>query len=264
VGRNRRRGSGQRSRGAGEPRPPASTVPPASPVAVKTGWRAQLESWGGFTVLGSIVAAVVVVGLLVYFNRPGSGQSNDPYTLIPRDNVSQKTWGKAEAPVKIIEFADFQCPFCRQFTRDTEQQLAAEFIQSGDVQLIFHHFAFLGPESGRAAEAAECAADQNHFWDYHDLLYLRQGSENTGVFSPENLKSFAKELNKAFPEFNVDTFGSCLDSGRKRAAVDLETAQARDAGVSSTPTFLINGKLVTGAQTIDVFRQAIAQAKAPK
>lgn len=193
-------------------------------------------------------------------NRPGSSVSDDPYVPVERTAVNGKSWGLPDAPVKIIEFADFQCPFCRAFSRDTELLLEDEFIATGEVQFSFHDFAFLGPESTRASEAAECAADQDRFWDYHDLLFLRQGAENSGAFSSGHLKDFARELEDAYPDFDVDAFDSCLDSGRKGAVVEASTSAAADAGISQTPSFLINGKLLTGAQGIDVFRQAIQQA----
>ncbi|MDA0366219.1 MAG: thioredoxin domain-containing protein, partial [Chloroflexi bacterium] len=138
--------------------------------------------------------------------------------------------------------------------------LATEFIDTGTVQLTFHDFAFLGAESRRAAEAAECAADQNHFWEFHDLLFLRQGNENSGAFSDDRLKQVARELQPVHVEFDADGFDACLDSGRKAAVVDQSTASAANAGITQAPSFVINGKLLTGAQGIDVFRRAIQQA----
>jgi protein-disulfide isomerase len=251
VGRNRRRGNRRASGGT----PAAAAVP-----ARRSGWRGTIESFGGLTVVGSIVVAVVVVGALIYLNRPGASVNSAAYTPRQRDDVDGTAWGKANAPVKMIEFADFQCPFCDQWWKNTEPQLSDEFIKTGQVQLIFHDYAFLGNESVAAAEAAACAADQGHFWDYHDLLYLRQGSENSGTFSGAHLKGFAQELHQQFPDFDAGTFSTCLDSGRKKAVIDQETAQAKSAGVQSTPTFLVNGQTITGAQDISVFRQAITQA----
>ncbi len=254
VGRNRRRGN--RPRGtAPQPTPGDGTHGKPRPA-----WRQTLDSWGGLPVVGSLAVVIVVVGVLIFLNRPGSSVDNSPFTPKQRENVSGTTWGLASAPVKIIEFADFQCPFCRRFTEDTEPQLADEFIKTGKVQLIFHNYAFIGSESTVAAEAAECAADQNHFWDYHDLLYLRQGQENSGVFSSQHLKDFAQTLHEQFPDFDVAKFSACLDSGQKKSLVQEESQQAQAAGVQSTPSFLINGQMLTGAQDISVFRQAINQA----
>ncbi|MEX2228617.1 MAG: thioredoxin domain-containing protein [Dehalococcoidia bacterium] len=259
---NRRRGSRRRERAerpAGETRAAGGGAGRAN---ARPGWRRTLDSWGGFSVVGSILGAVAVVVVLVVLNRPGSSVSDDPYVPIARAAVDGKSWGSASAPVKVIEFADFQCPFCRAFSHDVEPLLAQEFIDAGTVQLTYHHLAFLGPESGRAGEAAECAADQGRFWDYHDLLFLRQGRENSGAFSNGNLKDFARELRDAYADFDVDTFNRCLDSGGKRAVVDAATQEAASAGIAQTPSFLINGKLLTASQSIEVFRQAIQQALA--
>jgi len=99
--------------------------------------------------------------------------------------------GDASAPVTIVEFSDFQCPFCGRFTRETAPLIEETYIQSGKVRFGYVHFAFLGPESLWAAQAAECAADQNSFWAYHDLLFQRQAGENQGAFNKENLRKSA-------------------------------------------------------------------------
>jgi protein-disulfide isomerase len=112
--------------------------------------------------------------------------------------------------------------------------------------------AFLGPESQWAAEASECAADQEAFWDYHDLLYARQAGENRGAFNKENLKQFAAELG-----LDTQAFNTCLDSGKYAELVGNETAAAQSLGVTGTPAFLINGQPLVGAQPFEAFQQAI-------
>jgi protein-disulfide isomerase len=116
------------------------------------------------------------------------------------------------------------------------------------------HFAFLGPESQSAAEASECAADQDAFWEYHDLLFDSQEGENRGAFNDENLKAFAEQL-----DLDTEQFNECLDSGKYTTLVQNETAAARQLGVQSTPAFVINGQAVIGAQPFDVFQQVIEQ-----
>lgn len=257
MGRNSRRRQ-QRAgarRGAGS----AGGAPP--PPAPKPRWRETFEAWGGVPVFGSIAAVVVVVAVLIYLNRPGSSVSSGDYTPIARATVNGLVAGSPDAPVKIVAFEDFQCVFCKRFTLETEPQLQQEFVSTGIASIQFVPFSFLGEESIRAAEAAQCAADQKHFWDYHDVLYLRQGAENSGVFSASNLKQFARELAGHFSDFDVSKFDQCLDSGEKRALVDQQTQQAKSAGISTTPTFLINGARVSGAQPLDVFRQAISAAQ---
>jgi protein-disulfide isomerase len=120
------------------------------------------------------------------------------------------------------------------------------------VRLGYQHFAFLGPESQSAAEASECAADQDAFWEYHDKLFDSQSGENQGAFNNDNLKRFADELG-----LDTQAFDECLDSGKYTSIVQTETQSAQSLGVRSTPTFLINGRPVIGAQAFDVFKQTI-------
>lgn len=102
--------------------------------------------------------------------------------------------GNASAPVKIVEFADYQCPYCGMFKNQIESRLKLEYIDTGKASFDFRDFAFLGRESFDAALAARCASDQGEFWPYHDKIFDNQNGENQGAFSPENLKRFAVDL----------------------------------------------------------------------
>ena len=110
------------------------------------------------------------------------------------------------------------------------------------------HFPFLGDESVLAAEAAECAGDQNKFWEFHDYLFSHHGGENQGAFSADNLKKFAQELG-----LDATAFNQCLDSGKYKAKVEEEKAFSSQIGVESTPSFLINGTPLVGAQPYEAF-----------
>lgn len=160
--------------------------------------------------------------------------------------------GDPNAPVTIIEFGDFQCPFCGRFAAQTEPQLDEQYIQSGKVRFGYFNFAFLGSESTWAAEAAECAADQDKFWEYHDKLYGSQSGENQGAFNKDNLKKLANELG-----LDIRAFNDCLDSGKYTSLIQDDTSVSSALGVQSTPTFLINGRSVIGAQPFNVFQQTI-------
>lgn len=116
------------------------------------------------------------------------------------------------------------------------------------------HFAFLGPESNWAAEASECAAEQDKFWEYHAAIYANQRGENQGVFSQDNLKALAAALN-----LDTESFNACLDSGRYTAVVQSDASIAQTLGVRSTPTFLINGQPLVGGQPFEVFQQYIEE-----
>ncbi len=163
--------------------------------------------------------------------------------------------GAADAPVTIIEFADYQCPYCGRFAEDTYPKINEAYIASGQVRIGYQHFAFLGDESLWAAEASECAADQDAFWEYHDYLFRHQSGENQGAFTKDHLKAFAADLG-----LDTAAFNGCLDSGTHSALVAGQTQAAQQVGVRSTPTFVLNGRPVIGAQPFEVFQQYIQQA----
>lgn len=96
--------------------------------------------------------------------------------------------GNPNAKVTYIEFADFQCPFCKQFFTQTEQQIINDYVKTGKVKFVFRNFAFLGADSNTSAEGAYCANDQGKFWDYHNFLYSHQAAEGSGQFSLKNLE----------------------------------------------------------------------------
>lgn len=144
-----------------------------------------------------------------------------------------------KAKVQIVEYADFQCPFCEKWFTEIEQSLIKDYVDKGLATFSFHHFAFLGQESTDSANASECANEQGKFWDYHDYLYSHQGQENSGAFSVENLKQFAANLGLDTVKFN-----SCLDSNKYSKNVQDDIAAGQKAGVNGTPATFINGKMV--------------------
>jgi protein-disulfide isomerase len=119
------------------------------------------------------------------------------------------------------------------------------------VRFGYFNFAFLGPESQWAAEAAECAGDQDKFWEYHDYLFSHQNGENQGAFSKDNLKGFAADMG-----LDTKAFNTCLDSGKYTQFVQDQANIAQQLGVSSTPTFALNGQPV-GSVSFDEFKQKI-------
>lgn len=135
------------------------------------------------------------------------------------------------------------------------RQIDENYIQSGDVRLAYVHFAFLGQESLWAAEASECAAEQDAFWEYHDFLYENQNGENRGAFNKDNLRQFAEQIG-----LESDAFNQCLESGKYTELVEQENNIVRQMGVQSTPTFIINGIPVIGAQPFQNFQQVIEAA----
>jgi protein-disulfide isomerase len=157
---------------------------------------------------------------------------------IPRGNVS--------APITIVEYSDFQCPFCKR-VQPTLDQLLKDY--NGKIKLYYKHFPLnqIHPYAQKAAEASECAADQGKFWEYHDKLF-----ENQNALDIQSLKKYAAELG-----LDTNKFNSCLDNGDKASQVNTELQEGISNGVSGTPTFFINGIELVGAQPYDAFKQII-------
>jgi len=162
--------------------------------------------------------------------------------------------GNKDAKVTIVEFADFQCPFCKRLHDETIPQIKKTYIDTGKAKLYYRHYAFLGQESTWAAEASECANEQGKFWDYHDLLFDKQGQENSGTFSKDNLKGFAQQLG-----LNTSQFNDCVDAEKYKKNVSDDLNDGQKLGVNGTPGTFVNGLLVEGAQPFAAFQKTIDQ-----
>ena len=143
--------------------------------------------------------------------------------------------GNPDAPVTMVEFSDFQCPWCEKFFQTAEPQIVENYVKTGKVKFVYRHFPFLGQESVSAALASECADEQGKFWEYHDYLFNNQGAENSGAFSADNLKKFARSLGLEEEKFN-----SCLDSQKYMDKIRQDYSLAQSRGVNSTPTNFID------------------------
>ncbi|MFH1990421.1 MAG: DsbA family protein [Patescibacteria group bacterium] len=203
------------------------------------------EQSNKFLIPVAIGFAGIVIAIAVIYSAqnpsPNAGKNNEKIAALaalPAVFSSDFVLGDQNAPVTVIEYGDFQCPFCSKFFEDTESTLREKYIKTGKVKFIYRDFAFLGDESFWAANAARCAGEQGQFWQYHDYLYSNQSSENQGVFSKSNLKSFAAVLGLV-----QEKFDSCLDSDKYAAAIQKETKEGGEAGVSGVPATFINGTL---------------------
>lgn len=167
--------------------------------------------------------------------------------------------GNPKAPVTIIEFGDFQCPFCKKYFDQNQSQVVKDYVSSGKANFVWKDYAFLGDESTWAAIAARCANDQGKFWEYHDYLYSHQGGENRGDFSKDKLKGFAQALG-----LNRTQFNSCLDSNKYADAVLNETKYGTSVGVTGTPATFVNGTLISGSVPYSTLKAAIEKALTEK
>jgi protein-disulfide isomerase len=154
--------------------------------------------------------------------------------------------GSADAPVTIVEFGDFQCPYC-QAVQPSIKELMDKY--RGKVRLGFRDFPLrqIHPQAQQSAEAAHCAGDQGKFWEYHDLLY-----NNQSRLDVNSLKERA-----ATAGLDAERFQVCLDSGKFRTVIDSDLQSGSIAGITGTPTFFINGVILTGAQPVSAFADII-------
>lgn len=203
-------------------------------------------------IAGISVIALAVALLLILPNIKPVGTITDA-TKINRPMVSANSMGDPNAPVKIVEYADFQCPYCDHFVKDTEQQLIDAYIATGKVYFQFRSFGeFIGTESKRAAEAAYCAGDQGKFWEMHDLIFANQSTENSGAFTDKRLTAFATKIG-----LDAGQFSDCFNGGKYANQVLQDGVDGQTAGVKATPSFTVNGKLFEGAQPFSAFKTEI-------
>lgn len=174
--------------------------------------------------------------------------------------------GRADAPVTIIEFSDFECPFCQNFFASTLPKLKSEYIDTGKVRYVLMDFPLdrVHRKARKAAEAAHCSAEQGKFWQMHDLLFTQKGK-----FEIADFGGYAGKLGLSVPAFDA-----CLASGRHASRIDQSMAGAVAIGIRVTPSFIVSltapgdivsgGAIITGAQPYEEYRTAIEQALAAK
>lgn len=169
--------------------------------------------------------------------------------------------GDPQAPVIIEEYSDFGCSFCADFALETKKLLEDEYIKSGQVALVFRTIGRLAdaPALQQAAESVYCASEQGAFWDYHDLLFANQVKlfTNRSANISKTLETFADML-----ELDQGEFQACVAEGKYQQVVAENQVAAVDLGITGTPTFVINGVIMSGNQPFENFQQVIDQALA--
>ncbi len=179
-------------------------------------------------------------------NQPTSQQALD----FPPELEGRPSLGPEDARVTIVEFTDYECPFCGRHFRETMPQLINEYEDTIKYVVLNFPISRIHPFAQQTGEAAECAHDQGKFWEYHDMVF-----QNQAALDVENLKLYAEQV-------GLDTvaFGTCLDSGAKTQLVLDDVQDALSYGVSGTPTFFINGQMMVGAQPFSSFQTLIDDA----
>jgi protein-disulfide isomerase len=217
-----------------------------------------------------VLAAVIIIGGFVFFigdgqnggsagtgnvaNNPPSAPTapTAPPSIVEPNIEGAPSKGDPNAPVVLVEYTDYQCPFCGRHFTQTYPQLISEYVESGKVLYVSKDFPLnnIHPEAQKSAEAAHCMREQlgdDGYFLMHDRLFQDQGSLNNA-----NYKKWARELGADGEEFD-----DCLDSGKTASIVQQGLTEGQQDGIRGTPGFLINGKALSGAQPFSAFKQAI-------
>ncbi|RPI32535.1 MAG: hypothetical protein EHM70_08750 [Chloroflexota bacterium] len=231
----------------------------------------QRQRTAVFSVIAGLVLLVVAI-IVVPMIREALTPVGEivEITPNPRPMAEFNTMGDPDAPVTIIEYSDFQCPFCKRFADETEQQIVDTYVATGKV---YFKYVSMGNwvsrniaqasgrpekfESRNSAEAAYCAGDQNKFWEYHDMLYANWQGEDVGSFSDKRLAAFAESL-----DLDMDAFNECYNSHKYRDLVMEGYNEGLKTDMTGTPAFIINGTLIDGAQPFTEFQAVIEAALA--
>lgn len=216
---------------------------------------------------GIIITGLVGFGVMLSGNVPSGGSTarintntnvaptptptptaapTDDFSKVPKVTNDDHIRGDKNAKITMIEYSDFQCPFCQRHLPTLDQVLTD---YKGKVRLIYRHFPLtsIHPNAQKSAEASECAGDQDKFWEMHDKLFANQTA-----LQIENLKQYAKDLG-----LNTSQFDSCLDTGKYASKVNQQATEAQNSGITGTPGTWVGDQLVKGAYPFDTFKQII-------
>jgi protein-disulfide isomerase len=227
-----------------------------------------MENTRLLTALVTVTLAISLLNLYITFDMNSKFDSGTGKVLVgqdvqPTQQAVQKSQqpsrvqvstgddpanGLKSAPVTIIEFSDFQCPYCEIFSTQTLPLIEKNYVSTGKVRFVYRDFPIKSHKyAEKAAEAAKCANEQGKFWEYHNELFSNQNSLDIS-----SLMLYAKNLN-----LDATTFNDCLNSGRMASKVQKDYNDGLNYSVQGTPTFFINGIELEGAQPYTVFEQVI-------
>jgi protein-disulfide isomerase len=184
--------------------------------------------------------------------------NGDPIQVTPRAYTAQvngTSMGDPNAPVKLVAYEDFRCSSCLYYTQNIEPGIITNYVETGKVYYTYKVFIVIDGNDGsdasnRAANAALCAAEQNKFWEYHDILYANQVTESAQWFTDPRLVKMAQDVGLDMTKFN-----QCFSSHKYQTQITQDQLAAQKLGVTGTPSFTINGKLISYNQQTDIINQ---------
>ena len=237
----------------------------------------ERKQWITIAVIIAAIAIIVIGGAVILSNVTGGTQTASNGRVLPAIKAStaevptnaqanQRAWGPADAPITIVEYIDYQCPFCASYHSTMEPQIIKAFAAGNKVRYEIRALPFLDrgtTESLDSAQGSYCAADQDKFWQYHNSLFDNQmglltNEENVGGFTKIRLKKIVATI----PGIDTAAFNTCLDSDAKKVNVQADYDEAAKQPVERTPSFAVNGKLISAdarISSIDGWRQIFAE-----
>ena len=238
------------------------------PVKAKTKYRKII-------IMSVLFGALLVGGTVASFSNIGKNPNQDAakkaqveqlIAILTNASVpGAKALGTSKAPITIVEFGDYQCPFCASFNNDTKNILTTNYIDKGIAKFVFKDLVINDLPKDKlstlAAEASYCAAEQNKYWEYHDEIYKNYKGENTGWITKESLIGFAKNVGIN----NIEQFSSCIDSHKYNQVVAKNDLFGKGIGLGSTPTYFFLKQnstkvaAIQGFQPFSVFKNVIDQ-----
>lgn len=224
-------------------------------------------------VLGvALVLTIVFVGAAAGENRTKSAEPSagaaassagpeapeEEFTLARRTPSDPLALGSVDAPVVMIEYSDYRCPFCGVYARKTQPEIVKKYVDSGQLRIEWRDLPVFGESSEKAAVAARAAGEQGLFWEFNEAVYAAAPEKGKAELAEPELLKFAEQV--GIPD--MAKFAADLNSPELRARVKADLAEGTSLGLNSTPTFVINNQAIPGAQPLDVFSQVIDEALA--
>ncbi|MFJ1649647.1 DsbA family protein [Streptomyces sp. NPDC088258] len=255
-------------------------MPASSSSSPSSRSSATASTWRRVAIGGGVVAAAALLGVVSYtatkpdapgrvesaesVDGPAAGVSAEPGAdvypelakLARRESADPLSVGRADAPVVMVEYADFQCGYCGKFARDTEPALIEKYVEDGTLRIEWRNFPIFGKESEAAAHAAWAAGQQGRFWQFHSAAYA-DGAKEKG-FGADRLTALARAAGVQ----DLERFGRDRGGEEAAAAVRGDQEEGYGLGATSTPSFLVNGRPIAGAQPKETFTRAIEAAHA--